>query len=275
MAAFVSWNGVASSARAAPSASDSVNRSSPVSGCVSVKTSTLPSPETASGVCANGLVVRRRSAPLPSPGTANRLLTPSTACPRTLAARHATRPARPSTAGRASRSASRCRARGRWSRRSRSTPAARSRCGVRRAPVSALRRSGARAPADGIRPARRPLHQLHDDGDRAATALQAVHVRDVRVIEACEHFRFPLEARLPLGVGGHGVGQHLDRHGTLEIGVGGSIHLAQYRRRQWRHRSRTARVVHRKRAASRRSVELWRPRDAAPRPPHATAATSG
>ena len=46
------------------------------------------------------------------------------------------------------------------------------------------------------------------------------------MIERGEDFRFALEAREPLGIGGDGRGQHLDRDGPLQVGVGGPVHLA-------------------------------------------------
>ena len=62
---------------------------------------------------------------------------------------------------------------------------------------------------------RRPLDQLHDEGRRAVALLQTVNGSDVRMIEPGEHFGFALEARQPLTIGRHRLGQHLDADRTL------------------------------------------------------------
>ena len=45
------------------------------------------------------------------------------------------------------------------------------------------------------------------------------------MIERRENFRFALEAGEALGIGGHGLGQHLDRHVATQLRVFGPIHL--------------------------------------------------
>ena len=56
--------------------------------------------------------------------------------------------------------------------------------------------------------------------------FEAVDRGDVRMIQGGEHFRFALEARQPIGVGGERGRQDLDRDLALELRVGRPIHLA-------------------------------------------------
>ena len=56
--------------------------------------------------------------------------------------------------------------------------------------------------------------------------FQAVDVRDVRMVQRREDFRFALESRQPLGIAGHRRRQHLDGDAALQIGVGRPIDLA-------------------------------------------------
>jgi hypothetical protein len=78
---------------------------------------------------------------------------------------------------------------------------------------------------DAIRQ-RRPLNQLHDEGRGAVALLQTVNGRDVRMIEPGEHFGFALETCQPLAIGRHGLGQHLDGDGALQVGIGRAVDLA-------------------------------------------------
>ena len=43
-----------------------------------------------------------------------------------------------------------------------------------------------------------PVDQFHDQRTHVAGVGDAVHVRDVRVVERGEHVRFPLEPRQPI-----------------------------------------------------------------------------
>ena len=56
--------------------------------------------------------------------------------------------------------------------------------------------------------------------------LEAVHGRDVRVVERGQEARLPLEALDPGGVGGEGLGQDLDRHLAVQAGVAGFVDLS-------------------------------------------------
>ena len=50
-------------------------------------------------------------------------------------------------------------------------------------------------------------------------------LRDVRVVEAGEHLRFPLEPSEAVRVGGEGVGEDFQGDVSAELGVGGAIDL--------------------------------------------------
>ena len=73
---------------------------------------------------------------------------------------------------------------------------------------------------------RRAVDELHDERGRAVAPLQAMDVRDVRVIEGREDPRLALEARQAFGVTGHDIRQDLDRDVALQIRVVCAIHLA-------------------------------------------------
>ena len=73
---------------------------------------------------------------------------------------------------------------------------------------------------------RRPLDQLQHQRRDAVGLLQAVDLRDVRVVERGEDFGFALEAGQPLGIRRHRRGQDLDRDRSLQVRVGRAIDLA-------------------------------------------------
>ena len=56
--------------------------------------------------------------------------------------------------------------------------------------------------------------------------LDAVHGRDVGMIQRGQHLRFALEARHVLLVIREGRGQHLDGDVAIELGVVRAVHLA-------------------------------------------------
>ena len=75
------------------------------------------------------------------------------------------------------------------------------------------------------------LGQLHDEevGLRAVVeghALEPVQVRDAGVVEGGQDLRLPLEAGEPVGVGGEGRGEELQRDVAPEPRVGRAPHLA-------------------------------------------------
>jgi len=67
----------------------------------------------------------------------------------------------------------------------------------------------------------RSLDQLQHQRPRAVGFLDAVDGGDVRVVEAGEDLRFPLEPREPIRVSREGVGQDLQRDLAVELRVGG------------------------------------------------------
>lgn len=60
---------------------------------------------------------------------------------------------------------------------------------------------------------------------RPAGPLEAVNGGDVRMVERRENFGFALKPGEPVRVCGHRLGQHLDRHRPLQVGVRGAIDL--------------------------------------------------
>ena len=73
---------------------------------------------------------------------------------------------------------------------------------------------------------RRPLDQFHHERMYAARLLQAVYLRDVRMVQGCERLRLALEAREPVRVVREGVREHLDGDLAPERRVAGAIDLA-------------------------------------------------
>ena len=72
---------------------------------------------------------------------------------------------------------------------------------------------------------RRPFDQLHHQRDGPARLLQAVDVRDVRVVQRRENFGFALKAGEPVGVRRDRRRQDFDRDLALQVGIGGAVHL--------------------------------------------------
>ena len=78
---------------------------------------------------------------------------------------------------------------------------------------------------DAIRQCR-SLDQLHHQRGYAGALLEAVNLRDIRMIQRCENFGLALKARQPFRVIGHPCGQHLDSDRSLQVDVSGLVHLA-------------------------------------------------
>ena len=72
----------------------------------------------------------------------------------------------------------------------------------------------------------RPFDEFQDERLGVVALLDAVDLRDVRVVEAGEDVRFPLEPGQPIRVSGEGVGQDLQRDLAAQLRVGGAIDLA-------------------------------------------------
>ncbi len=73
---------------------------------------------------------------------------------------------------------------------------------------------------------RLPLGQLHDQEVHAVVVLDLVDAGDVGVVQRGQRLGLALEARQPLGRGGHRFGQHLQRDLAVELGVHGAIDRA-------------------------------------------------
>jgi hypothetical protein len=71
-----------------------------------------------------------------------------------------------------------------------------------------------------------PLNELHHEGAHPAGFFEAVNVRDIGMVQRRESLRFACEARQPIGIGGEGVGQHLQCDVAIEPGVARAEHLA-------------------------------------------------
>jgi hypothetical protein len=72
---------------------------------------------------------------------------------------------------------------------------------------------------------RRPIDQLHHERLNPIRLLEAVDDRDVRVIQCSERFGFTLETREPLRIMREGLGQDLDRNGTIEFRIARTVDL--------------------------------------------------
>ena len=70
------------------------------------------------------------------------------------------------------------------------------------------------------------LDQFHDERAHAAGFLEAVDVRDVRMVQRRERLRFAREPREPIGIVRERVGQDLERDVAIQLRVAGAIHLA-------------------------------------------------
>ena len=71
-----------------------------------------------------------------------------------------------------------------------------------------------------------PFDEFEHEGPRRADLLEAVHLRNVRVIERGERFRFTLEAGEALRVVDERLREDLERHVAAQPRVAGAIHLA-------------------------------------------------
>ena len=70
------------------------------------------------------------------------------------------------------------------------------------------------------------LDHFHDQGRRGAMLLQAVDLRDVRVIQSGEGLGLALEPHQAVGIGGDRLGQHFERDVTFESQIARAIDLA-------------------------------------------------
>ena len=73
---------------------------------------------------------------------------------------------------------------------------------------------------------RRSLDQFHHERENAVRLLEAVNVRDVRMVQGGEDFGFTLKPGEAVRVRRHALRQHLDRHLAFQVRVGGSVDFA-------------------------------------------------
>jgi hypothetical protein len=73
---------------------------------------------------------------------------------------------------------------------------------------------------------RLPFDQLHHERERAGRFLDAVDVRDVRVVERRQHLRLSVESVEPLGIRREQLRQHLDRDVAIQPRIARAIDLA-------------------------------------------------
>ena len=72
----------------------------------------------------------------------------------------------------------------------------------------------------------RSFDQLHHQRAALTGFLEAVNLRDVRVVQRGEDLRFAAEPREPIRIGGDVRQQHLERHVAIQLAVAGAIDLA-------------------------------------------------
>jgi hypothetical protein len=75
-------------------------------------------------------------------------------------------------------------------------------------------------------PQRFPLEKFAHEVGRTVMTTDVMDRQEVRVVEAAEGARLPLEALQPLGVGGEVGREDLDRHVPREFRIPRAIHLA-------------------------------------------------
>ncbi|MEO6236337.1 MAG: hypothetical protein ABIQ52_05015 [Vicinamibacterales bacterium] len=73
---------------------------------------------------------------------------------------------------------------------------------------------------------RGPVNELQHERAYAAGLFEAVNMRDMRMVEGGEYFRFAREPREPFGVARERLRQNLQRHVAIQRRVAGAIDLA-------------------------------------------------
>ena len=105
-------------------------------------------------------------------------------------------------------------------------------CSCAASSASAICRRDRQRLVDRNRPARDALRQvlaldqLHHQRAHATALLEAVNVRDVRMVERGERLRFAREPRQPIRIAGERIGQDLQRDVAIELRVARAIDLA-------------------------------------------------
>ena len=70
------------------------------------------------------------------------------------------------------------------------------------------------------------VDQFHDERRRASGLVEAVHLRDARMVQRCEHLRFTLEAGQTLGIRGQRGRQYFDGDLAVEPHINRTVDLA-------------------------------------------------
>ena len=73
---------------------------------------------------------------------------------------------------------------------------------------------------------RRPIHEFHHEGMSAVRIFKAKDVRNIRVIECGEDFRFAVETGETVGIARHDIWQDFHGHVAFELRVPRAIDLA-------------------------------------------------
>jgi hypothetical protein len=73
---------------------------------------------------------------------------------------------------------------------------------------------------------RGPLDQLHDQCVEAARILEAIDLRDVRMVERRKELRFPTEPCEAVGIVGQGGQQDLDRDKAIQRRITGAVDIS-------------------------------------------------
>ena len=73
---------------------------------------------------------------------------------------------------------------------------------------------------------RRPFNQLQHQRTGALRLFQAVNLGDVRMVQAGKNLRFALEPCEPIRISRKRLGQNLERHLAVQLGIGGLIDLS-------------------------------------------------
>ena len=71
-----------------------------------------------------------------------------------------------------------------------------------------------------------PFHQLQHQRTGAVAFFKAMNGGDVRVVQAGKHLRFSLKPSQAIRISGKGLGQDLERHLAIQLGISGLIDLA-------------------------------------------------
>ncbi len=94
-----------------------------------------------------------------------------------------------------------------------------------------------RASCESIRKCR-ALDEFHHQRNRPVRSFESVNVRDVRMVQRCEHFGFALEPGQTLRIAADRGRQDFDGNLSFEVCISGAIDLARTLRHQERRPAR-------------------------------------